>query len=133
MVAARLGVVALALLVVVGSAVAQDIIAGQQLYEVNCGKCHGMQLEGQPDWMKRLPSGRLPAPPHDETGHTWHHSDEQLLKITLRGLASVAPGYETDMPAFAGVLTEAEVRSIFDYIKSRWPYEIRERQKRRTE
>ena len=104
MVAARLGGVALALLVS-GSTAAQDISAGQQLYEANCGRCHGMELEGQQDWMKRLPSGRLPAPPHDETGHTWHHTDEQLLKITLEGLASIAPGYETDMPAFAGVLT----------------------------
>ena len=75
---------------------------------------------------------RSTSPPHDETGHTWHHTDEQLLKITLEGLASIAPGYETDMPAFAGVLTEAEVRSIFDYIKSRWPDEIRETQKARS-
>ena len=131
MVAARLGGVALALLVS-GSTAAQDISGGQQLYDANCGRCHGMRLEGQRDWMKRLPSGRLPAPPHDETGHTWHHTDEQLLKITLEGLASIAPVYETDMPAFAGVLTEAEVRSIFDYIKSRWPDEIRETQKARS-
>ena len=132
MVAARLGGVALGLLIS-GSTAAQDIAAGQQLYEANCGSCHGMRLEGQQDWMKRLPSGRLPAPPHDETGHTWHHADEQLLKITLEGLASIAPGYETDMPAFAGVLTEAEVLSIFDYIKSRWPDRIRKTQKARSE
>jgi mono/diheme cytochrome c family protein len=133
-VAARLGGAGAALaLLVCGCAAAQDISAGQQLYEANCGRCHGMKLEGQQDWTKRLPSGRLPAPPHDETGHTWHHTDEQLLKITLEGLAPIAPGYETDMPAFAGVLTEAEVRSIFDYIKSRWPDRIRERQKARSD
>jgi len=132
MVAARIGLLAVVLLAPT-AVFAQELAAGQKLYESHCGKCHGMRLEGQQDWMKRLPSGRLPAPPHDETGHTWHHTDEQLLKITLEGLASIAPGYETDMPAFEDVLTEAEVRSIFDYIKSRWPARIRETQKARSE
>ena len=132
MVPARIGLLTVVLLAPT-TVFAQDLPTGQQLYEANCGKCHGMRLEGQQDWMKRLPSGRLPAPPHDETGHTWHHTDEQLFKITLEGLASIAPGYETDMPAFADVLTEAEVRSIFDYIKSRWPDRIRETQQARSE
>jgi mono/diheme cytochrome c family protein len=131
-VTARIGLVAVALLAPTNVS-AQDLAAGQQLYEARCGKCHGMRLEGQQDWMKRLPSGRLPAPPHDETGHTWHHTDEQLLKITLEGLASIAPGYETDMPAFADILNEAQVRSIFDYIKSWWPDRVRDAQKARSE
>ena len=28
---------------------------------------------------KRLPNGRLPAPPHDVSGHTWHHPDQVLI------------------------------------------------------
>ena len=76
---------------------------GRQLYLTNCASCHGTSLEGQPDWMVRKPNGRIPAPPHDATGHTWHHSDEQLFRLTKEGLAAIAPGYETDMTAFARV------------------------------
>jgi mono/diheme cytochrome c family protein len=106
---------------------------GRALYVANCASCHGQNLQGQPDWMRRLPNGRLPAPPHDETGHTWHHSDRQLFTIVRDGLASIAPGYETDMPAFAGVLTDAEITEILDYIKSTWPDRARAYQAARTE
>ncbi|MDP3244263.1 MAG: cytochrome c, partial [bacterium] len=85
---------------------------GQALYQKYCASCHGADLEGQPNWMERLPSGRLPAPPHDETGHTWHHSNEQLLRIVRDGLAAIAPGYETDMPAFGDMLSDQEIEAI---------------------
>jgi len=104
---------------------------GQALYKEYCASCHGANLEGQPNWMERLPSGRLPAPPHDETGHTWHHSDEQLLRIVRDGLAAIAPGYETDMPAFGGVLSDQEIAAILDYIKQTWPAREREAQRSR--
>ncbi|MBN9310332.1 MAG: cytochrome c [Devosia sp.] len=94
---------------------------GRALYVTNCAGCHGVSLEGQPDWMKRLPSGRLPAPPHDETGHTWHHSDKQLFTIVKSGLSSIAPGYESDMPVFEGVLSDEQITEVLDYIKSTWP------------
>ncbi len=32
--------------------------------------------------------------------HTWHHSDDQLFRIVKEGLASIVPGYETDMLTF---------------------------------
>lgn len=104
---------------------------GQALYKEYCASCHGANLEGQPNWMERLPSGRLPAPPHDETGHTWHHSDEQLLRIVRDGLAAIAPGYETDMPAFGGTLSDQEIEAILDYIKQNWPDREREFQRSR--
>ena len=94
---------------------------GKVLYMEFCASCHGANLEGQPDWRQRLPNGRLPAPPHDATGHTWHHSDEQLFRIVKDGLAALAPGYETDMPAYAGVLDDAQIEAILDYIKGTWP------------
>jgi len=101
---------------------AQDGIAlGQQVYAERCASCHGANLEGQPDWMQRKADGRLPAPPHDATGHTWHHSDRQLFQIVKDGIAAILPGYETDMPAFGGVLTDDEIRAALDYIKSTWP------------
>lgn len=106
---------------------------GRSLYETNCASCHGAQLEGQPDWMSRLPNGRLPAPPHDETGHTWHHSDGQLFRIVKEGLAAIAPGYETDMPAFADRMTDDEIREVIDFIKSTWPDRERDYQRSRSE
>ncbi|MBW4653370.1 MAG: hypothetical protein KME20_10110 [Kaiparowitsia implicata GSE-PSE-MK54-09C] len=67
------------------------------------------------------PAQWLPAPPHDETGHTWHHSDEQLFRIVKEGLVALAPGYETDMQAYAGVLDDAQIEAILDYTKGTWP------------
>ncbi len=100
-----------------------DIIAqGRQIYADQCAACHGADLEGQPDWRTPLASGRLPAPPHDESGHTWHHPDEVLFRIVKEGSAAVVGGgYESDMPGFADVLSDAEIRAVLDYIKSTWP------------
>jgi cytochrome c5 len=53
-----------------GQATDPQLVAGKRLYAANCAGCHGAELEGQPDWMKRLPNGRLPAPPHAASGHT---------------------------------------------------------------
>lgn len=110
-----------------------QLVAGRQLYAANCAGCHGPDLEGQPDWMKRLPNGRLPAPPHDASGHTWHHSDKQLFTITRFGLAAIAPGYESNMPAFQDVLTDEEILAILEYIKSTWPDRERNYQAERSE
>ena len=55
-----------------------DAKAGRALYEQHCAACHGANLEGQPDWRSPDESGLYPAPPHDETGHTWHHDDAML-------------------------------------------------------
>ncbi|MFG6528856.1 MULTISPECIES: c-type cytochrome [unclassified Sulfitobacter] len=100
---------------------AEMLDQGADLYAENCASCHGADLEGQPDWRRRLDNGRIPAPPHDETGHTWHHADQQLFDITKNGLASVVPGYESDMPVFEGILSDAEITAILGYIKSTWP------------
>jgi len=99
-----------------------DLRAGARLYAQHCGACHGMKLEGQPNWRQRQANGRMPAPPHDESGHTWHHPNEVLFGITKRGLvAPYAPaGYQSDMPAFAGTLNDAEIRDVLAYIASHW-------------
>lgn len=100
-----------------------DIIAqGRQIYANQCAACHGADLEGQPEWRTPLASGRLPAPPHNESGHTWHHPDEVLFRIVKEGTAAiVGGGYESDMPGFADALSDAEIRAVLDYIKSTWP------------
>ncbi|ODT64896.1 MAG: cytochrome C [Pelagibacterium sp. SCN 63-23] len=94
---------------------------GKQIYLDRCASCHGADLEGQPNWKQRLPNGRLPAPPHDATGHTWHHSDRQLFRIVKEGPGAIMPGYQTDMPGFGSVLTDDEITAVLDYIKSTWP------------
>ena len=101
---------------------AERIDRGRAIYAANCASCHGENLEGQPDWKSRLPSGRLPAPPHDASGHTWHHPDGVLIRITREGPAAiVGGGYESDMPGFADVLSDDEIRAVLDFIKSTWP------------
>ncbi|MFC3570619.1 c-type cytochrome [Paracoccus simplex] len=104
------------------AATAEIIEQGRQVYADQCASCHGAQLEGQPDWKTPLPSGRLPAPPHDAGGHTWHHADEILFRIIKEGTAAiVGNGYESDMPGFADFLSDAEIRAVLAYIKSTWP------------
>lgn len=106
---------------------------GEALYAEHCAACHGADLEGAPDWKSRLPSGRLPAPPHDATGHTWHHGDALLLRIVKEGTAAViGNGYESDMPGFEGVLDDGEIRDVLAYIKSTWPERERRNQERAT-
>lgn len=106
---------------------------GAEVYAQHCASCHGDDLQGQPNWRERLASGSLPAPPHDETGHTWHHPDWQLFEITKTGRNPLAPTTTTtDMPAFEGVLTDAEIAAVWDFIKSQWPEKIRARQENIT-
>lgn len=104
------------------------VAEGSRLYELHCASCHGADLEGEPAWRQRKAGGRLPAPPHDESGHTWHHTDRQLFALTKYGPAAlVGQGYESDMPAFEGVLSDREIAAVLSYIKSRWPAEVRRR------
>lgn len=113
---------------------AAQIATGESVYAEHCAACHGERLEGQANWRQRRPDGRLPAPPHDRTGHTWHHSDDQLFYVTKYGFTPpLAPaGYESDMQPFKGVLSDAEIRAVLGFIKSTWPPEIQERQERRN-
>jgi mono/diheme cytochrome c family protein len=109
-----------------------QVALGEVVYRTHCAACHGAKLEGQPNWRERKPDGKLPAPPHDETGHTWHHADEQLFRLTQLGVKPpLAPeGYQSDMPAFDGVLTGAQIWAVLAFIKSKWPLEIRGCQER---
>lgn len=109
-----------------------QVSVGKRLYEIHCAACHGARLEGQPDWQKRLANGRMPAPPHDATGHTWHHTDSLLFNITKYGLLPgkyAPPDYRSDMPAFIGTLSDEEIWAALAYIKSFWPNEIRKTQR----
>jgi mono/diheme cytochrome c family protein len=105
---------------------AEQVALGRRVYEAQCAACHGVNLEGQPNWRQRLPNGKFPAPPHDQSGHTWHHSDALLFDIVKNGSESHAPpGYQSDMPAFRGRLTDEDIWAVLAYIKSAWPEETR--------
>jgi len=113
----------------------QQVAKGEPLYARNCAVCHGAHLEGQPNWQEKLPSGRMPAPPHDESGHTWHHPDAVLFGITKHGLIPgkyAPPSYRSDMPAFGGTLSDEDIWAVLAYIKSSWPQEIRKAQRELT-
>jgi mono/diheme cytochrome c family protein len=106
----------------------RDIAAGAALYATHCAACHGSDLEGAPDWQIRGPDGVFPAPPHDETGHTWHHSNEQLFEYTkLGGQALVArmglTNFTSGMPGFGGVLSDDQIWQVLAFIASNWPEE----------
>jgi mono/diheme cytochrome c family protein len=112
----------------------KQIAQGQSLYNVRCASCHGKNLEGQPNWQTPLPNRRMPAPPHDKTGHTWHHTDDALAGITKLGLKPFAgDNYESDMPAFGAILSDAEIEAILAYIKSTWPERERAYQQQMTQ
>ncbi|MEL0022271.1 MAG: cytochrome c, partial [Rickettsiales bacterium] len=50
-----------------------DVVrSGKSIYKSYCAACHGRSLKGQRNWQVRGPNGKLPAPPHDKSGHTWH-------------------------------------------------------------
>ena len=114
-----------------------DLAAGEALYAENCAACHGANLEGQDDWQSPGEDGRLPAPPHDETGHSWHHGDQVLFEYTKLGgrklMAAQGMEFDSGMPGFGDQLSDQEIWNILGYIKSTWPERVQEMQAVRTE
>lgn len=105
------------------------VAKGGAIYVAQCASCHGLKLEGQPDWRTRGADGLLPAPPHDASGHTWHHPDDTLFRITKFGVAKIIgdPNYKTAMPAYEGRLSDEEIVAVLSWIKAQWPASIRQR------
>ena len=113
-----------------------DLVAGKALYAETCAACHGVNLEGQDNWRSPGEDGRLPAPPHDETGHTWHHEDQVLFNYTRLGgremMAAQGMEFDSGMPGFGDQLSDQEIWNVLGYIKSTWPEEIQDMQAART-
>ena len=97
---------------------------GRLIYQGQCASCHGDNLEGQVGWRDQLIDGKRLAPPHDETGHTWHHPDEMLFQLTKNGIgAMMSKPYPNNMPIYKDILSDTEIIAALSYIKSRWPKE----------
>lgn len=109
----------------------RDLSNGQTLYTEHCASCHGANLEGQPDWQTPNENGVLPAPPHDETGHTWHHDNQLLFEYTRLGgeetlAARGVMGFASGMPGFREILTDDGIWDILAYIRSTWSDRVQE-------
>lgn len=115
----------------------RDLKAGRSLYAQSCAACHGANLEGQADWQTPSKDGVLPAPPHDVTGHTWHHDDALLFEYTKNGGTAVlaargVTGFISGMPGFENTLTDDQIWDILAYIRSTWPKRAQETQASRN-
>jgi len=94
---------------------------GRGVYEANCAQCHGARAEGQPNWRQQNADSTYPPPPHDSTGHTWHHSDGLLYRIVRDGGSIYeTPGFKSAMPALGDRLSPEEMRAVISYLKSLW-------------
>lgn len=116
----------------VNAANAGLIAQGQQVYAAQCASCHGANLEGEASWQQPGANGLLKAPPHDETGHTWHHDDAYLVESVKLGGGRLPANVGTSaMPAYESILTDDEIVAVLAYIKSTWPPDIRAAQSSR--
>lgn len=105
---------------------AAQVARGHGIYQANCTACHGVDAEGAPKWATPGPDGLYPPPPHDDTGHTWHHSDRVLYEIIRDGMGDpLRPTSPLRMPAWGDKLSDAEIRALIEYFKSLWSEEHR--------
>ena len=92
--------------------------SGAQIFAATCAACHGERGEGASDWKVRDEDGRLPPPPLNGDGHTWHHANGVLYRIVRDGGATFGAG--SNMPAFGETLTREEIIAVLEYIKTLW-------------
>jgi len=106
---------------------ADHVKLGQKIYLEQCASCHGVNLEGQAGWRDMMVDGMRLAPPHDKSGHTWHHPDELLYQLTKYGFAAmIGSDYKVSMPVYDGIITDQEIIAALSYIKSTWPADVRQ-------
>ena len=102
------------------------VTAGKALYARWCAGCHGRKLQGQPLWQLQDQYAGRRAPAHDQTGHTWTHSDDDLFLMTRDGrFPATDPQAHSYMPAFHEFLTNEQTIAVIAYIKASWPVGLR--------
>jgi S-disulfanyl-L-cysteine oxidoreductase SoxD len=105
---------------------ADSVGEGRRLYRRACANCHGQRLQGQLLWEARDQFFGRRAPPHDQSGHTWQHSDEELFQITKFGrFSTTPPEVKSYMPAYAPFLSDDQILSVIAFIKATWPLGLR--------
>lgn len=111
-----------------------QVARGREVYLQHCASCHGQRAEGAPSWQRPDARGDLPAPPHDDGGHTWRHPDAQLAGIVRDGMRdpfNKTP--ELTMPPFKDKLSDEDVAAVIAYFKSLWSPEHRRFQEEQNE
>lgn len=108
---------------------------GRAIYQGNCATCHGAAGEGESaNWKTPNADGTYPAPPHDSTGHTWHHADRVLFEIVKDGGGRYnSPTFRSRMPAWSQTLSDDDIRAVLAYIKTLWGPSERDAQRDLTE
>jgi mono/diheme cytochrome c family protein len=101
---------------------AEAVSQGREFYGLNCASCHGTELEGVSNWNITQSDGTLLPPPHDSSGHTWHHPDALLIRIISEG----GQPENGNMPAFGDIMSEDEIIAVLAYIKTSWGTDERE-------
>jgi mono/diheme cytochrome c family protein len=105
---------------------AGTVLEGKKLYASHCANCHGRRLQGQLLWQVRDEFAGRRAPAHDQTGHTWQHSDEDLFAMTKFGRFPATPAtVKSYMPAYAQNLGDEQILATIAYVKATWPLGLR--------
>ena len=105
---------------------AETVLEGKKLYASHCASCHGRKLQGQLLWQVRDEFAGRRAPAHDQTGHTWQHSDEDLFAMTKFGRFPATPAtVKSYMPAYGPNLSDDQILATIAYIKATWPLGLR--------
>ena len=100
------------------------VAAGKRLFEADCLHCHGAKGVGEkPGDPNAIDTAGLPvAPALDGSMHAWHHTDSELADFILNGVRD-EQGVRRNprMPAWKEQgLTEADARTVVEYLKSLW-------------
>jgi mono/diheme cytochrome c family protein len=105
---------------------ADAVLEGKKLYASHCAGCHGRKLQGQLLWQVQDEFAGRRAPAHDQTGHTWQHSDEDLFAMTKFGRYATTPAtVKSYMPAYGQNLSDDQILATVAYIKATWPLGLR--------
>ena len=90
---------------------------GALQYQQYCSSCHLADGVGEPPIPRSIQRpDYFTAMPLNEASHAWHHGDEQLTQMILKGTSRS----RTRMPAWEGVLSVDQVRDLIAYMKSLW-------------
>ena len=90
-----------------------DVAAGEKLFVANCSACHQTTGEGLPETFPPLKGN---AAVNDDDPSTQIHA----VLFGLEGVEIDGVKYDSPMPAFGDMLTDAEIANIIDYERSSW-------------